>query len=516
MALEKLNGQIISCILNNVPTGISGQMHKKHKCSAFTCVVKHRLLSGLTLAQLANYHTLKQIITDRYEPKERDVAYRCQFRYCKREKGESATDYGYHLNRLAQKAYPNLTLNQLEIHVIDQFINGLANFELQKHVQFGHPKTLHEAISLATKFEALEGSVDRIRKPVNTVEKVAPIITPSSTKQQDTSITLEQIDKLIEKKLNSLSANNRPRSRSPSAKRYDTKNKIPANQEIQPKSQIRETYTPKSEKYCTYCKRQFHIIDECRTRQYHERQKTIKQNRSKNNDAAYIITSQEQTYQTPQIVITPCNNKSESIISDDINTGCSNANQQQHTLDEFETEISTAKTSNEQLLNPIITNSIYDKENDIKAEIANASCLYLQAEIFKSDYKLLIDTGSPYSILSFKCFEKLQKTHEATLIKDPINLTAADGSKLEIQGKTMIEFRCQGQTYQQHFIVARIQGIVGILGMDFLTTYDGNIKIKQHLLKTSKGKLKLHEQNANTCARILVQDNILIEPNQKD
>ena len=33
-----------------------------------------RLLSGLTVAQLTNYHVMKQIITDRYVPKEKDVS----------------------------------------------------------------------------------------------------------------------------------------------------------------------------------------------------------------------------------------------------------------------------------------------------------------------------------------------------------------------------------------------------------------------------------------------------------
>ena len=181
-----------------------------------------RLLSGLTLAQLSNDNALKTIISDRYEPKERDLAYRCQFRYHKREKGESASDYGYHLNRLAQKAYPNLTLNQLEVHVIDQFINGLAHYELQKHVQFGHPKTLHEAISLATEFEALEGSIDRIKKPSLDFEKVAPILTSTSDNQQSPNITLEQISDLIDRKLNSLTTESRSRSRIPSHTRDQT------------------------------------------------------------------------------------------------------------------------------------------------------------------------------------------------------------------------------------------------------------------------------------------------------
>ena len=53
-----------------------------------------RLLSGLTVAQLGNYNALKQIILDGYELKDKDVAYRCQFRYRKREKGENSSDCG--------------------------------------------------------------------------------------------------------------------------------------------------------------------------------------------------------------------------------------------------------------------------------------------------------------------------------------------------------------------------------------------------------------------------------------
>ena len=109
-----------------------------------------KLLSSLTVAQLSDDSKLKSILSNRYDPKEKEVTYRCQFRYYSREKGTSASDYGYNLSKLAQKAYPNLTLIQPEVHVIDQFINGLGHHELQKHVQFRHPRTLHEAIGLAT------------------------------------------------------------------------------------------------------------------------------------------------------------------------------------------------------------------------------------------------------------------------------------------------------------------------------------------------------------------------------
>ncbi|MEW8092744.1 MAG: reverse transcriptase domain-containing protein [Candidatus Thiodiazotropha endolucinida] len=466
-----------------------------------------RLLSGLTVAQLTNYHAMKQIITDRYEPKEKDVAYRCQFRYRKRDKGESASDYGYHLNRLAQKAYPNLTLNQLEVHVIDQFITGLANYELQKHVQFGHPKSLHEAIGLATEYEALEGSVDRIKKPTIESEKIAPIITQKSDNQQTGSITLEQIGKLIDKKLNSLSVNNRTRSRSPTPARVQSaykQAKEPKDTTTNNQASITEKQAPKTEKYCTYCKRNNHMIEECRTRKYHERKR--QENSQQNCDAAYVITSQEQPMIVPQIIITSSTDAIE--------------NQQERQGDTSNTEVrlpctemSESKTQNRQVLQPIITSQIHEDGCEVTSKLATASCLYLNTDIFQSELKLLLDTGSPYSILSLKCFEKLQAKHDIQLTSNVVQLTAADGSHLEISGKAQLEFKAEGLTFQQDFIIAKIQGIVGILGMDFLVSHDGDIRIKKQILKTSKGRLKLHKQASNACARIIIADSTTIPAN---
>ncbi|MBV2113416.1 MAG: hypothetical protein KUF82_20885, partial [Candidatus Thiodiazotropha sp. (ex Ctena orbiculata)] len=457
-----------------------------------------RLLSGLTLAQLTNYHTLKTIIADRYEPKERDLAYRCQFRYRKREKGESASDYGYHLNRLAQKAYPNLTLNQLEVHVIDQFINGLAHYELQKHVQFGHPKTLHEAISLATEFEALEGSIDRIKKPSVEVEKVAPIMTSTSDSQQSPSITLEQISNLIDRKLNSLTTECRSRSRSPSCTRYQTSKSPNRTTDSDTKgSSVRPTEKQsKSDKFCSYCKKWYHSIEECRKRQYNERRKTESQKDAVNKDTAYVITSHAQSISIPSIVITPADS-SEIVISPDELTSQSSFD------DKFDKQSETQA----------VTNNINESETEVKVNLGTNSCLYLQTEMFDMQSKFLLDTGSPYSILSLKGFEKLNTKHQFTLSTDNTKLTAADGSPIETKGKTLIEFQCEGRKFQQEFLVAKLQGIVGILGMDFLVKYDGTIKIKQHILKTSNGKLKLYKQSTKTCARILVTENTTIAAN---
>ena len=58
-------------------------------------------------------------------------------------------------------------MNAQEQWVLDQFVNGLGNSEIRKHVQFAHPRKLHEAISLATEYECFEMSSSRRNtKPV--------------------------------------------------------------------------------------------------------------------------------------------------------------------------------------------------------------------------------------------------------------------------------------------------------------------------------------------------------------
>ena len=75
------------------------------------------------------------------------------------------------------------------------------NYNLQKHAQFGHSKSMNAAIGLATEYEALDGSVDRIKKPHAEPEPITPIV--SGVKDVQPSITLDQIDKLLDRKLNS-------------------------------------------------------------------------------------------------------------------------------------------------------------------------------------------------------------------------------------------------------------------------------------------------------------------------
>ena len=123
------------------------------------------VLGNMTELEARDFGYLKAALARRYSPSERESAYRHDFRNRKWKKDENLVEYGCALRRLATKAYPKLSNADIELLVLDQFIFGMGSrTELQKHIQFGHPKTLDEAIDLAVECEAFEG-VSFVRKP---------------------------------------------------------------------------------------------------------------------------------------------------------------------------------------------------------------------------------------------------------------------------------------------------------------------------------------------------------------
>ena len=127
-----------------------------------------RMLGDLTFDQLQNYEVLTKILSSRFSPVGRESAYRCEFRNRRRQRNESISDYGYALRRLGCLAFPDVPHTYREINVIDQFVNGLGNLDLKKHVSLNHPNTLEAAIALAIEYEAFEGSQVPLVKPIDT------------------------------------------------------------------------------------------------------------------------------------------------------------------------------------------------------------------------------------------------------------------------------------------------------------------------------------------------------------
>ena len=63
-------------------------------------------------------------------------------------------------------AYPNDEYSSvLEQLVVNQFILGLENFEMEKQVQFAHPQMLQAAIATAVEYDAFTSAQSNPRQP---------------------------------------------------------------------------------------------------------------------------------------------------------------------------------------------------------------------------------------------------------------------------------------------------------------------------------------------------------------
>ena len=248
-----------------------------------------KLLSTLTQAQLVDYESLKQALIQRFNPKERQLAYRCEFRNRKRQQNENPLDFGLALRRLGQKAYPDMPGESLEVHLVEQYIGGLGSFDLQKHVQLQHPKNLEQAVNLAIEYTAIcNNDFGKTMKPSLTAEDQISAVTSlrplESNTEKDYEKSIAQIlDRLLNERekaygsdrsnrpYHNPTAGNRSPSPNPDARGYRKKN-VSFNDEATPK------YSPRKI-VCTYCGKYNHTINFCRKKKADdERQQAQKPN----------------------------------------------------------------------------------------------------------------------------------------------------------------------------------------------------------------------------------------------
>ena len=122
-------------------------------------------IATLHMSDPNDYEAIVSVLAHRFSPKEDIASRRSEFRNRKRGKAESIGEYGYALRNLANRAYRKIDPEAQEIFLLEQFIGGLCNSELQQHIQFRRPETLNDAMSIAREYEAIRGVGDKWRKP---------------------------------------------------------------------------------------------------------------------------------------------------------------------------------------------------------------------------------------------------------------------------------------------------------------------------------------------------------------
>ena len=93
-----------------------------------------QVLGCLTDFEVDNYDVLRSVLKKRFSSKERVPMYRSEFRNRKKFNRESVSDFGFSLSRLMHRAYSDLPWDTRETIIVEQFIHGLDDTDLKRHV----------------------------------------------------------------------------------------------------------------------------------------------------------------------------------------------------------------------------------------------------------------------------------------------------------------------------------------------------------------------------------------------
>ena len=119
------------------------------------------------------YGAVVSVLTKRFKPEGQGEAYKAEFRRRNRRTEETFLEFGYALRRLAIRAFPRIAHEAREDMVIDQFLLGLSDGDMRRHVSLAHPGSVDQAITLATEYETITHSM---RAPVPQKPKVVAAV----------------------------------------------------------------------------------------------------------------------------------------------------------------------------------------------------------------------------------------------------------------------------------------------------------------------------------------------------
>ena len=128
----------------------------KLKCMSLLLSGRARdMYSGLPSDAKENYALLKAAMARCFEPCDSDDWSRASFTARRRMHNETAREFGNALRRLATKAYPTADNYIRDMLARDQFFTHFSSGEFRISLRSAKPKTLEEAIDLASEMELL-------------------------------------------------------------------------------------------------------------------------------------------------------------------------------------------------------------------------------------------------------------------------------------------------------------------------------------------------------------------------
>lgn len=243
------------------------------------------------------------------------------------------------------------------------------------------------------------------------------------------------------------------------------------------------------QKFCRYCKRRGHIIDECRKRMTNNKKQLICFNCQLPGHIAKNCNTTAQTSPYSN------NNGYSHFNASSNNSTKANKNQSQHNFKNRRHNISSLNsTENDDDNNDDKSDFEFlkNKNNLNNSTFYSSGCLngiysrshsilptFLLGTIQNNQIKILLDTGASLSVINF---HNISSSIQNTLINSNIQVNDASGAPMQTVGKTKLKFSINNHIFNWIFHVIPSCTHQMIIGMDFLLFYQCKIDLASKCL----------------------------------
>ncbi|XP_033730852.1 uncharacterized protein LOC117320354 [Pecten maximus] len=124
--------------------------------------------------------------------------------------------------------------------------------------------------------------------------------------------------------------------------------------------------------------------------------------------------------------------------------------------------------------------------------------------------RYLVDSGSVVTIVTDDFYFSLPESQRPELKSSNILLYSASGDTLKVAGKARFSFKVGKVVYKHEAIVAHLDQLSGIIGVDFLSEHGGVLDFVDNALKLEGQRVNLAVDGYNECAHVRLSEAVSI------
>ena len=142
--------------------------------------------------------------------------------------------------------------------------------------------------------------------------------------------------------------------------------------------------------------------------------------------------------------------------------------------------------------------------------LSAGQCWFLRGGLDDVRLEWLVDTGAVPNLLDTAAYEAISDTARKPLLETNVHLFGANGGPLTVHGWTEVVLVVEGRRYELPVIVADLEGLQGILGINFLEDNDCSINVKRGYLDCGVYRHQLYRLRAEGCQRVCLTEALVV------